>query len=324
MTRVPTGVWFFPEQPANTLVNAIAHADRVGIDGVWVGDEGPARDPFAILAAAAMRTTSIELGVGVTNPYLRHPGATAATMLTIHELSAGRGKLGIGAGGQMSLAPYGLEATGPVGAVRDAIRITRAVGANVGTDGYEPPDLAVTEQAVGVPLPVFVGARGERLNRLASEVADGAFVAGMPPFRYGPVIGWVRSVRPVPVELFPSVAFTDEAVERHRPELIWSLHDAPPAVRERYGLDPDAIGAAAAALRSGDPGPARRIVTDELLPRLMLVGSSEEVGTELAALVETHRPSTIGLALLQDDIVGGIDMAAAAFETMHATLREAR
>ncbi len=320
MTRLPTGVWFFPELPANDLVASIAHADRIGLHGVWLGDEGPARDPFAILAAAATQTTSIELGVGVTNPYVRHPGATAATALTIHELSAGRVKLGIGAGGQMALGPYGLEATDPVRAVRDAIRVARAVGAGRSTDGYGAPDLAVTEQEVGVPLPIFVGARGERLNRLASEVADGAFVAGMPPFRYADVIGWVRSERPVPVELFPSVAFTAAAVEQHRPELIWSLHDTPAEVRERFDLDPVAIGAAATALRAGDPGPARRIVSDDLIGELLLVGSPATVGVELAALARRHQPSAIGLALFQHDLIGGIDMAAEAFEAMHDEL----
>ncbi len=322
MTTLPTGVWFFPEQPAPVLVDAIVHADRRGVDGVWVGDEGPARDPFAVLAAAAVRTTSIGLGVGVTNPYLRHPGATAATMLTVHELSGGRAKLGIGAGGEMSLAPYGLVASRPVAALADAIRIARAVGANQPTEGYEPPDLAVTEQAIGVPLPIFVGARGERLNRLASEVADGAFVAGMPPFRYAEVVGWARSVRPIPIELFPSVAFTEEAIERHRPELIWSVHDAPAEVRERFGLDPAVVAAAAASLRMGDRGPASRIIDDELLRELLLIGTPGEVGRALAELVDIHRPSAVGLALLQDDVADGIDMAAAAFAAMHALTGE--
>ncbi len=171
-----------------------------------------------------------------------------------------------------------------------------------------------------MPLPIFVGARGERLNRLASEVADGAFVAGMPPFRYADVIGWARSVRPVPIELFPSVAFTEEAAEQHRPELIWALHDTPGDVRERLGLDGNEIRAAAIALRAGDPRPAARVVTDELLPELLLIGGPDRVGATLAELVGLHHPSAIGLALLQDDVIGGVDMAAEAFDAMHRRL----
>ena len=144
-------------------------------------------------------------------------------MLTIHELSGGRAVLGVGAGGHMSLSPFGLRASQPVDRVREFLDVARAVASGTPAAGFSPTDVAVGEAAVGAPLPVFVGARGPRLNRLASERADGAFVAGMPPFRYPDVVGWARSVRPIDIALYPSVAFTEKAVERHRPEMIWAL-----------------------------------------------------------------------------------------------------
>lgn len=315
-----TGVWFFPDQPADRLVSAFARAERVGLDEVWIGDEGPARDPFTVLAAAAAVTSTILLGVGVTNPYLRHPGALATTMLTIHELSAGRAVLGVGAGGQISLGPYRVAAERPLRDVRETIRVVRAVASGEAIDRYEPSDLAVTAADAGRHLPVFVGARGERLNRLASEVADGAFVAGLPPFRYEEVLDWARSARAVDIALYPSVAFTDDAVEHHRPELIWSLLDSPDELRNRHGLDIAELQSAAAALRGGDPEPARRLVTDEVLNDVLLVGSPDEVGEMLAELVDAHGPTSIGLALLQHDVEAGIDAAAEAFEAMRVAL----
>ncbi len=320
MSGLATGVWFFPELPAGELVDAIVTVEEAGMDEAWVGDEGPARDPFTVLAAAAVPTSSVSLAVGITNPYLRHPGSTATAMLTIHELSGGRGVLGLGAGGQISLAPYGAEATKPVATLHDAIRVARAVATGRETDGYSPPDLALTEASGGHKLPIFVGARGERLNRLASQLADGVFVAGLPPFRYEEVIGWARSERPIDVALYPSVAFTDEAVEHHRPEMIWALLDTPDAVRDRLELDPGALQAAAAALRGGDAEPARRIVTDEVLQDVLLVGSPTEVGGTLADLVEAYRPTSIGLALLQGDLHGGIAASAEAFAAMEQEL----
>ena len=68
-----TGVWFFPDAPSASIVETIVAAEQLGLDEVWLGDEGPARDPFALLAAAAHVTRRIRLGIGVTNPYLRHP-----------------------------------------------------------------------------------------------------------------------------------------------------------------------------------------------------------------------------------------------------------
>lgn len=320
VTVPPTGVWVFPDMPAAELVDLARHVEDLGLDELWVGDEGPAREPFAVLAAAAVVTDRIRLATGVTNPYVRHPGVTATSMLTIHELSGGRAVLGVGAGGQMSLAPFDLQASRPFERVRNFLDIARAVATGTPAAGYSPSDVAVTQAVAGVPLPVFVGARGPRLNRLASQQADGAFVAGMPPFRYPAVVGWARSVRPIDIALYPSVAFTEQAADRHRPELIWSLLDTPPEVREELGIDLAAVRAAAEAIRDGDPKPARTLVDDTLLERLMLAGPPSAVGRRLAELVREHRPTSIGLALVQDELREGVGHAAEAFAAMTTEL----
>ena len=318
------GVWVFPDAPAAELVDLARHVEQLGLDEFWIGDEGPARDPLAVLAAAAVVTDRIRLATGITNPYVRHPGVTAASMLTIHELSGGRAVLGVGAGGQMSLSPFGLQPDRPVERVNEFLDIAKAVAAGTPAAGYTPPDVAVTQAAAGTPLPLYVGARRPRLNRLASERADGAFVAGMPPFRYPAVVGWARSVRPIDIALYPSVAFTEKAVERHRPEMIWSLLDTPAPARDELGIDAAAVRAAAGAIRRGDPEPARRLVDDTMLERLMLVGRPPAVGKRLAELVREHQPTSIGLALVQDDLHEGAEHAADAFTAMVAELGDNR
>lgn len=318
-----TGVWLFPEAPAPQLVDLIRHAERLGLDEFWLGDEGPAREPFSVLAAAAVKTERIRLAVGVTNPFVRHPGLAATSMLTIHELSGGRAILGVGAGGQMSLGPFGLTAERPLQRIEKFISIVRAVADREETEDYRPPDTAIDAQAAGGALPIYIGGRGPKINTLASRVADGAFVAGLPPFRYSEVIGWARSVRSVDVALYPSVAFDEAAIEDHRPEMIWSLVDAPPETREALGISAQAIEHAATALRAGDARPARHIVTDDVLEEIMVVGDPVTVGRRLADLVVAHQPNTIGLALLQRDLVGGIDDAARAFSEMRQSLRGA-
>jgi 5,10-methylenetetrahydromethanopterin reductase len=314
-----TGVWFFPDRPAGELVDAIVHAEAVGLDEVWIGDEGPAREPFTVLAAASMVTTRVQLALGITNPYVRHPGVAVASMATLSELSDGRAVLGVGAGGAMSLAPFEVEARHPVGAIERFLRIADAARHGRAVDGYVPSDLAVA--AVAPRVPVFVGGRGPRLNRLASELADGAFVAGLPPFRYAEVIGWARSIREIDIALYPSVAFDDAARERHRPEMIWSLLDASERTRTELGVDHAQVVDAAAALRVGDATPACALIDDRLLDRLMLVGEPDAVGRRLAALVREHHPSSIGLAIIADDLHRAIDDVATAMTTMRLDLR---
>lgn len=306
------------------MVELVRQAEAAGLDEFWLGDEGPAREPFSILAAAATVTERIRLAVGVTNPYVRHPGLAATSMLTIHELSGGRGILGVGAGGQMSLGPFGLEAKRPVARVEDFLSTVRAVAERVPSDHYRPPDIAIDAQAAGGPLPVYVGARGPRLNRLASVAADGAFVAGLPPFRYEQVVGWARSARSIDIALYPSVAFDEASIEHHRPEMIWSLIDAPPETRDAVGVDGEQLDAAATALRNGDPLPARAVMTDEVLAHVLIMGDPVTVGARLADLVVRHRPTSVGLALLQRDPGAGIRDAAVAFEEMGQRLRGVR
>lgn len=305
-----TGVWLFPDRPAPELVRLIALAEELGLDEVWLGDEGPAREPFAVLAAAAAATSRIRLAVGVTNPYLRTPALVATTMLTVNELSGGRAVLGVGAGGSLSLAPFDLRADHPVARIRHFLELTGAVADGRPAPGYRPTSTAIT--AGGRPLPVFVGARGPRLNQLASELADGAFVSGLPPFRYREVIGWARSVRPIEIALYPSVAFGPEAREHLRADLVHALADSPASVRSRLAVSETELRTAMAALATGDPEPARALVTDALQEQLMLVGAPDEVSQRLAALVREHQPDSIGLAVTQPDMEDGLRQAARA------------
>ncbi len=309
-----TGVWLFPDRPAPELVRLIVLAEELGLDEVWLGDEGPAREPFAVLAAASGVTSRIRLAVGVTNPYLRTPALVVTTMLTVHELSGGRTVLGVGAGGSLSLAPFGLQADRPVGRIRHFLELAGAVADGLPGPGYRPTATAV--RAGDRPLPIFVGARGPRLNQLASELADGAFVSGLPPFRYREVIGWARSVRPIEIALYPSVAFGAEAREHLRAGMVHALADSPASVRTRLAVSETDLRTALAALSAGDQEPARALVTDALQEQLMLVGEPDDVGQRLAALVREHHPDSIGLAVTQPDMEDGLRQAARALAVM--------
>jgi alkanesulfonate monooxygenase SsuD/methylene tetrahydromethanopterin reductase-like flavin-dependent oxidoreductase (luciferase family) len=205
MTR--TGVWFFPDAPASDLVDGIIAAEQAGFDEVWIADEAVSREPLVLLAATARLTTTIKLGIGITSPLLRHPGALASSMATLDELSNGRAILGFGVGGSLSLDPFGITYEKPVALVRDAIRTARAVIEGNTTDLYQPPAHAAPPRQV----PIYVGAKGEQLNRLASREADGVFLSGFDHDRVGDAISWARCVRPVHVALYVSVRYRSDA-----------------------------------------------------------------------------------------------------------------
>jgi alkanesulfonate monooxygenase SsuD/methylene tetrahydromethanopterin reductase-like flavin-dependent oxidoreductase (luciferase family) len=198
-----TGIWLFPAATVGELVDAVVAADAAGLDEVWIADEGVMRDPVVVFAAAAARTSRIRMGIGITSPALRHPGAIAATVATLDELSGGRMMLGFGVGGDLSLAPFGLTVDRPVGLIRDALRTARAVLTRTDADGYRVADHAAPARDV----PLYVASRGEQINTLASREADGVFLSGFPAAGLPTVLGWARRHGTPAVALYQSVRF---------------------------------------------------------------------------------------------------------------------
>src|SRR3954469_19884779 len=83
-------------------------AEARGWDGLLMVDsQNLVGDCFIGLALAAHATSRLKLGTGVTNPYTRHPAATASAIATVQAESDGRAVLGIGRG-DSSLAHLGL------------------------------------------------------------------------------------------------------------------------------------------------------------------------------------------------------------------------
>lgn len=298
------------------MVELIRHAESIGLDEIWLGDEGPARDPLAILAAAATQTRSIRLAVGVTNPYARHPAATAVSMMTINELSGGRAILGLGVGGDLALAPFGIVPTQPLATVRRAVETIRAVFEGHAQDGYAPPATATTSP----DLPIFIGSRSPLINQLASRVADGAFVAGIPVAQVPDVVAWARAVRNIPIALYISAAFEPEDVERARPQMAWGLANSSDATLALTGHARAEFQTATEAIQTGDLEPARRLMSDDVLRHILVWGEPREIGARLAQLVRELRPESIGISLLQTDAHKAIDACAAAFAVMRQEL----
>jgi alkanesulfonate monooxygenase SsuD/methylene tetrahydromethanopterin reductase-like flavin-dependent oxidoreductase (luciferase family) len=237
---IATGVWIYPEGSIAELVDAVVVADRAGIDEVWIADEGVMRDPFVVFAAAAGRTERVRMGIGITSPLLRHPGAIASSTASLDELSDGRMMLGFGVGGQQSLEPFGLAVDRPVSLMRDALRIARAVLRRCDADGYTVPAHAAPARDV----PLYVASRGEQINRLASREADGVFLSGFAPDRLDEVLGWVRSEGVPRVALYQSVRVRTSG--EHDPTSVagspHEIADALHALVEAHA--PDAIGVA--------------------------------------------------------------------------------
>jgi len=149
-------------------------ADEHGYDSLWVTERYFHEETFTLLGHLAATTTRVRLGVGVVNPYGRHPALTAMAAATLDRLSGGRFVLGLGRSERDVVeGKLGLTHRGSSERLRRAVVAIRALlaGERVEEPGGASARLAI--RPVQTPVPIHVAAIGRRALRLAGEVADG-------------------------------------------------------------------------------------------------------------------------------------------------------
>ncbi len=92
--------------PPAAFLADVRDAERAGVRTVWTYDhltwpllaDGPWYGSVPLLAAAAVTTTTVRLGLQVATPNFRHPVPFAKELMTLDQLSGGRLEVGLGAG----------------------------------------------------------------------------------------------------------------------------------------------------------------------------------------------------------------------------------
>jgi len=300
-----TAVWTFPDKPVSQLVEAAQVAEQAGLDTFWIGDEGPAREAFTVLTAIGRATKHIDLGVAITNPYLRHPALTASTAATVAEATGRRLHLGYGPGGSATLGPVGLKPVHAVQRIEAAIKLSRAVLRAEAADGFQPGPFATPQPLVDI----WVGGRSRLVTSLAGRTADGFFANATKP-QLGELMRWLRAAgRPLDLSLCFVLALDDEDREAIRPYLSLALLDAPPGTAEGVGMSTQTAQAAAAAVAAGDLEAAAELTPDQAIDAVTISGSEADAAAEFADLAITHGAHEITAALHKADLVAETERA---------------
>src|SRR5712691_7846678 len=193
-TSTGWGVWLHAVRPANELAALAAAAEGLGATAVLVADEGTDRDLYVTLAALALKTRRVLLVGAVTNPFSRHPMATAAAFAALAELAPGRIVAGFGAGGSRVFGPMGLSPRRPFTALVECLDVVQALwrGQVVNHAGEFVLQGASLPWSTG-PLPVAIAGRGPRVERLAAERGDYVLLAGRAIDKVGPLVADLRA-----------------------------------------------------------------------------------------------------------------------------------
>jgi 5,10-methylenetetrahydromethanopterin reductase len=189
------GVIFKSYEPLSSMM-AYARATEEGrlMGGFWIAEAyhwfrkygHEARGCMATLAGVALNTKTIPVGLGITSPYMRHPTIQASEAAAIDELSGGRFIMGLGVGKVgIEYLEFDLAVRTPVKVHRESIEIFRRVisGQAFKYKGdlfeSEMPAIDRKKRGLRTEIPIYVGATGPQMQKLAGQLADGLLLPGL-------------------------------------------------------------------------------------------------------------------------------------------------
>jgi probable F420-dependent oxidoreductase len=178
------------------LIDLVRHAERLGFSDAW-SFETFQSDAIAPLAAAAAVTERMRLGTAIVPVFTRPAALIAMSAASLQQFSGGRFILGLGISTptiveQWMGVPYKLPITRireTVAALRTAFsgqKVTMA-GKAVKVNGFR---LAMPLEA---PPPIYIGAQGELMLRIAGELGDGAIVNFITPEAFPRMLAHIRN-----------------------------------------------------------------------------------------------------------------------------------
>ncbi|HET8562817.1 MAG TPA: LLM class flavin-dependent oxidoreductase [Candidatus Binatia bacterium] len=160
------------------VVELAQDAEALGFNSFWLAEGYHTNSAIVAATTVAAKTSRIEIGLGILSPHTKHPALMAMEAATLDEASQGRVILGVGKV-RSALQKHGLQEVGAVRVVREAIAIIRKFfdGELVEYDGTVFKIASPGSQLGFTPyrkhLPIYVGATGPLMLRLAGHYADG-------------------------------------------------------------------------------------------------------------------------------------------------------
>lgn len=292
-TRRPGVALMGPDAPRRVVEWARA-AEAAGLGSVWIIEDYFQPGAYALAAAAAAVTARIAIGLGVVNPYTRHPAVLAMETGALAGIAPGRVVLGLGTSNRVWIeARMGLPFRLPLATLRETVGALRRLGRGERVThagpGFTLDDVGL-DFPPGPPPPILLGVKGPRALALAGEVADGVVTSILSSPAH---VRRVRATAGRPREGFTVAAYVltalgdDPAHARAllRPfaaRYLGFLHGQ--SILRDAGVEPAVSAAIREAARAGRPAAA--LVGDDVLDRCALAGAAADVHGALGAWAE--------------------------------------
>ncbi|MEE9235569.1 MAG: LLM class flavin-dependent oxidoreductase [Candidatus Acidoferrales bacterium] len=307
------GVLQLSMEPVEETVRMAQACEQAGFDTFWLAEAYPwwrkhsmeARSSTSITAIVARETKKIAIGWGIISPYTRHPVQIAMEARVLQE-AAGEGRflLGLGAS-KIFMRHIGEGESGksasPATVMRESLEIVRALlsGEAVHYEGKafcaEAPPLRSDARAPRHSVPIYIGATGPVLQRLAGSHADGLLTASIT------TPGFVQYARekmeegartagrdPAPLDLGSVIVGSiskdrkkglegaREMAAMYLANKVQNIRGSADVLLQKAGLTFEDLKPIAEAMESGGRQAAARAVRDDVLEKVCPIAGTPE------------------------------------------------
>lgn len=254
---------------------------------VWVTDHYNNRNAFVILSVLAKATRRVRIGTGITNPFHINPAIIASAIATINEISDGRAVLGIGAGDKFTLEKIGIKRKKPLTGVKEAVNVIRKLlnGEVVEFDGelFKFSGAKLTFNS-GNGIPIYIGAQGPKMLRLASEIGDGVIINASHPKDVEFALRNIdvrKGFNIAVCSAFSIDSDRDTAIKNVKAVVAFIIAGCPNEILDRHGIDYESANIVKAKLKEafakGNWKELERAVTDEMVDVFSISGTPDDI-----------------------------------------------
>jgi len=161
------------------FLGKVAVADRAGLSRIWIANHLFLRDPVSLAGAALGASRTLRVSLMAMSPFTIHPVQLAMAAATLDEFYPGRIGLCLGSGAPADLASVGIDSARPLGALREALQLVRALlaGETVAFQGrtfrVDARQLVYGTRAV----PLTLAASGPKMLEMAGAEADAVLIS---------------------------------------------------------------------------------------------------------------------------------------------------
>ncbi|MFW9770358.1 MAG: LLM class flavin-dependent oxidoreductase [Candidatus Thorarchaeota archaeon] len=294
-----TGV--FPVNEAVELAR-VAEASKLG--SVWFAEDYFFRGGIPYMAAAAMATQNIRLGLGVVNPYSRHPALIAMEFATLDEMSNMRTVFGLGSGVPFWMDQMGIYDKKPLSRTRECVELVRKImsGENINheDDFFTAKDIQLVFKPVRKRAPIYLAFEGPKGLALAGEIGEGVILSIFCTPAYVK-FAWDRIAEGAKkagksLDDYEMVAYMpmvidddlDKAINTAREfSKLYLPHSQPGGpLMSHAGVKPEDTHAMFKAAEKGDDKLLTQLITDEMVQELCLVGDKEACIKRLQQMID--------------------------------------